>query len=85
MPVVTAHLRQRPQHLADLEDLVHLAVAGKQGSEGVELCHDAAHGPDVDGRAVGAGLEQDLWRSVPGTTTRGHFVINFKHVGCRGS
>lgn len=46
---VKPHLLQRSQHLADLEDLVHLAVAGEQGSEGVELGHDAAHSPDVDG------------------------------------
>lgn len=43
------HLLQRSQDLADLEDLVHLAVAREQGSERVELRHDASHGPDVDG------------------------------------
>lgn len=66
-----AHLGQRPQHLADPEDLVHLAVAGEQRSEGVELRHDAAHGPDVNGRAVGAGPEQNLWGSVPEHGTSG--------------
>lgn len=43
------HLLQRSQHLTDLEDLVHLAVAGEQRPECVELRHDASHGPDVDG------------------------------------
>lgn len=60
-----AHLLQRSQHLTDLEDLVHLAVAREQRSECVELRHDASHGPDVNGRAVGVGLEQNLWGSVP--------------------
>jgi len=62
------HLLQRSQHLTDLEDLVYLAVAREQGSESVQLRHDAAHGPDVDGRAVRSGLEQNLWGSVPDVT-----------------
>ena len=36
------------QHRADLEDLVDLGVAGEERAEGVELCHDATHRPDVD-------------------------------------
>lgn len=48
-PVVMFHLLQRSQHLTDLEDLVHLAVAREQRPERVKLRHDASHGPDVDG------------------------------------
>ena len=62
---VLTNLLQRPQHLADLEDLVHLTGAGEQGSEGVELGHDAAHCPEVDGGAVGGGSQQYLRRAVP--------------------
>ena len=36
------------QHGADLEDLVDLGVAGEEGTECVELRHDATHRPDVD-------------------------------------
>lgn len=63
--IVITNLLKRPQHLADLEDLVHLTGPGEQGSERVELCHDAAHRPHVDGRAVGAGSQQDLRGPVP--------------------
>ena len=63
--IVLTNLLQRPQHLADLEDLVHLTVAGEQGSEGVEFRHDATHSPEVDGGAVGGGSQQDLRSAVP--------------------
>ena len=48
-PVVMVHLFQCSQHLTDLEDLIHLTVAREQGSQCVELRHDASHSPDVDG------------------------------------
>lgn len=69
-PDLLTHLLQRPQNLTDLEDLVHLTVAREQGSDRVQLRHDASHGPDVDGRTVGVGLEQNLWGTVPVVTTR---------------
>ena len=70
--IVLTNLLQHPQHLADLEDLVHLAGAGEQGPEGIELSHDAAHGPQVDGGAVGGGPQQDLRGAVPAQQTQGH-------------
>ena len=48
------------EHRADLEDLVYLGVAGEEGPEGVELRHDAAHGPDVDGGGVEGAGEKSL-------------------------
>ena len=69
-------LPKGPQHLADLEDLVHLAGAGEQGSECVELGHDAAHGPEVDGGAVVAGSQENLRGPVPAQQWRVHHNDN---------
>ena len=54
------------QDLADFEDGVYFTGSWEQGSEGVQLSHDAAHGPLVYRGAVGRGPEQHLWGSVPG-------------------
>ena len=45
-------LVRRAENGTNFEDLVDLRVSGKQGSEGVQLGHDAADGPDVDRRRV---------------------------------
>jgi hypothetical protein len=54
-----------PDHRADLEDLVDLALAREQGPEGVKLCHYTPHRPYVDGTVVGRRVEQHLGSSVP--------------------
>lgn len=81
-PVMMVHLLQRSQHLTDLKDLIHFAVAREQRSKCVKLCHDASHSPDVDGRAVGVRLQQNLWGSVPVITARQDIYIsrNFLNV-----
>lgn len=61
-----SHLLNCSQDLADLEDLVHLAVAGEQRSECVQLGHNASDGPQVNGGAVSGRSEQHLRSSVPG-------------------
>lgn len=65
-PSISSHLLNCPQDLADLEDLVHLAVAGEQRSESVQLGHNASDSPQVNGGAVSGRSEQHLRRSVPG-------------------
>jgi len=60
-----SHLLWRSQHGADLEELVHLAAAREEGTKGVELGHDAAHCPEVDGAAVVGGVQEYLRCPVP--------------------
>ena len=54
-----------PQYLADFEDGVNLTGPGEEWPEGVHLRHDAAHGPDVDRRAVAGGPQEHLRSPVP--------------------
>lgn len=54
-----------PQYLADFEDSIDLTGPGEERPEGVHLCHDAAHSPDVDGRAVAGGPQEHLRSPVP--------------------
>lgn len=51
--------------MADFEDRVDLTGPGEEWPEGVHFCHDAAHGPDVDGGAVVGGAQEHLWGPVP--------------------
>lgn len=53
------------QHRADLEELIHLATPREERTKGVELGHDAAHGPQVDGTAVVGGVQEYLRCAVP--------------------
>mmetsp|Transcript_80363 Transcript_80363/g.209621 ORF Transcript_80363/g.209621 Transcript_80363/m.209621 type:complete len:458 (+) Transcript_80363:198-1571(+) len=72
------HLRRgRPDHRADLEELVGLGGARHQGPEGVELRHDAAAGPNVHGRVVRGAPKQGLWGPVP----PGRHVICVRRAG----
>jgi len=59
------HLIGRPQNRAYFEYLVDLAGSGEQRPERVQLRHDAADSPQVDGRVVVDGVQQDLGRPVP--------------------
>ena len=58
-------VRGSPHDAADLVDLINLGGAGEERSPGVELGHDASHGPQINGAGVGGGAEQDLGCSVP--------------------
>lgn len=60
-----AVLVRRAHDLEDLEELVDLRVAREQRAVVDHLDEDAADGPDVDGRRVRLGAEQDLGRAVP--------------------
>mmetsp|Transcript_12080 Transcript_12080/g.30515 ORF Transcript_12080/g.30515 Transcript_12080/m.30515 type:complete len:653 (-) Transcript_12080:267-2225(-) len=53
------------QHAEDVEDLVDLAVAGEERAAADHLRKDAADGPDVNGRGVVLGAQEDLGRAVP--------------------
>lgn len=44
---------------------IDLAFTREQWPEGVQLGHDAAHRPDIDGAIVSRGMKQHLGRSVP--------------------
>lgn len=49
---------------------IDLTGPGEEWPEGVHLCHDAAHGPDVDGGAVVCGPQEHLWGPVPARPRR---------------
>jgi hypothetical protein len=55
----------RAEDAEDAVELVELAVAGEQRPLGHHFGEDAADGPDVDGRAVVHGAEQDFGGAVP--------------------
>lgn len=59
------HLFDSAQDLADLKDLIYFTVSREKRPKSVELSHDAAHSPQVNGRAVVRRAEQHLWSSVP--------------------
>lgn len=49
---VSTHFFDSAQDLADLEDLIYFTVPREKRSECVEFSHDAAHSPQVNGRAI---------------------------------
>lgn len=63
-----SHLFDSAQDLADLKDLIDFTVSREKRSECVKFSHDAAHSPQVNGRAVGGRPEQDLRSAVPSHT-----------------
>jgi hypothetical protein len=62
------YLFRCPQHLADFENRVNFTGPREERPESVHLCHDAAHGPDVNGGAVVGRPQEDFWSPVPGGT-----------------
>lgn len=63
--VLSSHLFNSAEDLADLKDLVYFTVSWEKRPESVELSHDAAHRPQVNSRAVVGRPKQHLWSSVP--------------------
>lgn len=61
---------RRAERTEDRLQLVHVGLAGQVGRAQHQLGKDAAHGPDVDGRAVVAATEEQLGRPVPSTRDR---------------
>jgi hypothetical protein len=59
---------------------VHVVAAGEERAAVDELHEDAADGPDVDGRRVVGGVEQQLGRAVP---PRHHVLRHHVAVGGR--
>lgn len=57
-----------PQHLANFEYRVNFTGSREERPEGVNFCHDAAHGPDVNGGAVVSRPQEYFWSPVPGGT-----------------
>ena len=53
-------------YLHDAGDLLHLALPREEREAGVELSHDAAQAPHVDGHAVGV-AQNHLWGAVETT------------------
>lgn len=64
--LISSHLFDSAEDLADLKDLIYFTVSREKGPESVEFSHDAAHSPQVNSRAVIRGAKQDLWSPVPG-------------------
>lgn len=65
LPSTSSHLLDCSQDLADLEDLIHLAVAREKRPESVQLGHNASDSPQVNGGTVSRRSEQHLRSSVP--------------------
>ena len=68
-------VRRSAEDAADLVYLIYLGAAGEERPPGVELGHDAAHRPHVDGTGVVGGSEQNLRGAVP---PRAHVVCKGK-------
>ena len=51
----TPYLWRRSQHRADFEDLVNLAGTWEDGAERVQLGHNGAQRPDINGRVIVGG------------------------------
>lgn len=54
-----------PEDRTYLEYFVDLTGTREEGPEGVDLSHDAAHSPQVNGGVVVGGAKEDLWCSIP--------------------
>lgn len=52
------------EHLDDFHQLVDARLAGEEGLSQEQFGHDAAHTPDVDGRCVVRGAEDELRGAV---------------------
>lgn len=52
-----------PPHLHDASQLLNLVLPGEQWVSGVELGHDAAQAPHINGHVVGV-AQNHLWGSV---------------------
>lgn len=53
------------QHLANFENRVNFTGPGEKRPEGVHLCHDAAHCPDINGGAVVGRPQEYFWSPIP--------------------
>ena len=65
VPLAPVCVRGSAQDAADLVYLIYLGAAREERPPGVELGHDAAHRPHVDGTGVVGGPEQNLRGAVP--------------------
>lgn len=66
------HSRTQNTHQdgADQLQLVGLILAGKDSPSREQLNQNAADGPNIDSGAILSGSQQQLWRAIPGHTTR---------------
>mmetsp|Transcript_58412 Transcript_58412/g.156142 ORF Transcript_58412/g.156142 Transcript_58412/m.156142 type:complete len:212 (-) Transcript_58412:264-899(-) len=54
-----------PHNTADLVQLVNFRRTREQRAQAIQLSHDAAHGPDINGRVVVHAAQQHLRGTVP--------------------
>ncbi len=55
----------------DAKDFVNFRVTGKEGMPVRHFSKDATDRPDIDGRRVVFGTEENLWRAVP----ESHYLV----------
>jgi len=64
-------------YLEYFENLVYLRITNKQCIPLGHLCVDAANAPNVDGRGILFGTQEDFWRTVP----QGHDFVGVRFDG----